>query len=89
MCTGGALAGTRLGVLALVTWVKWKWMRRNTQGKVPSYTVVDLSVGYDLGEASDTLSGATANLLVNNLFSMKSTTPVTTNRTVGSVLSSL
>ena len=38
------------------------------QRKVPSYTVVDLSVGYDLGEASDTLSGATANLLVNNLF---------------------
>ncbi|MCZ8486652.1 hypothetical protein O9993_19085 [Vibrio lentus] len=30
--------------------------------------MVDLSAGYDLGEASDTLSGATANLLVNNLF---------------------
>jgi iron complex outermembrane receptor protein len=40
----------------------------NTQGKVPSYTVVDLSLGYDLGYASDSLSGAQANLIINNLF---------------------
>jgi len=40
----------------------------NSQGKVPSYTVVDLSLGYDLGNASESLSGAQANLIVNNLF---------------------
>ena len=40
----------------------------NTQGKVPSYTAVDMSVGYDLGNASESLTGATANLIVNNVF---------------------
>lgn len=40
----------------------------NKQGKVPSYTVYDLSVGYDLGNVSESLTGATANLIVNNLF---------------------
>ncbi|CAK1731540.1 TonB-dependent siderophore receptor [Vibrio crassostreae] len=64
---GGALAGTRWS--AGVRYMgEMEMDATNTQGKVPSYTVVDLSVGYDLGEASDTLSGATANLLVNNLF---------------------
>ncbi|WP_192891066.1 MULTISPECIES: TonB-dependent siderophore receptor [Vibrio] len=64
---GGALSGTRFSAGARYMG-EMEMDATNTQGKVPSYTVVDLSVGYDLGEASDTLSGATANLLVNNLF---------------------
>ncbi|MEZ8501715.1 TonB-dependent siderophore receptor [Vibrio splendidus] len=64
---GGALAGTRWSAGARYMG-DMEMDATNTQGKVPSYTVVDLSVGYDLGEASETLSGATANLLVNNLF---------------------
>ncbi|NOI54984.1 TonB-dependent siderophore receptor [Vibrio crassostreae] len=64
---GGALAGTRWSAGARYIG-EMEMDATNTQGKVPSYTVVDLSLGYDLGEASDTLSGATANLMVNNLF---------------------
>ncbi|MEZ8111370.1 TonB-dependent siderophore receptor [Vibrio splendidus] len=64
---GGALAGTRWSAGARYMG-DMEMDATNTQGKVPSYTVVDISVGYDLGEASETLSGATANLLVNNLF---------------------
>ncbi|PMG42527.1 ligand-gated channel protein [Vibrio lentus] len=64
---GGALSGTRFSAGARYMG-EMEMDATNTQGKVPSYTIVDLSVGYDLGEASDTLSGATANLLVNNLF---------------------
>ncbi|PMN00750.1 ligand-gated channel protein [Vibrio splendidus] len=64
---GGALSGTRFSAGARYMG-EMEMDATNTQGKVPSYTVVDLSVGYDLGEASETLSGATANLLVNNLF---------------------
>ncbi|UPR59865.1 TonB-dependent siderophore receptor [Vibrio sp. ED004] len=63
----GALAGTRWSAGARYMG-EMQMDAENKQGKVPSYTVVDLSVGYDLGAASDTLSGATANLLVNNLF---------------------
>ncbi|MEZ9516413.1 TonB-dependent siderophore receptor [Vibrio splendidus] len=64
---GGALSGTRWSAGARYMG-EMEMDATNTQGKVPSYTVVDISVGYDLGEASETLSGATANLLVNNLF---------------------
>ncbi|PMH32543.1 ligand-gated channel protein [Vibrio lentus] len=64
---GGALAGTRWSAGARYMG-EMEMDATNTQGKVPSYTVVDLSLGYDLGEASDILSGATANLMVNNLF---------------------
>ncbi|UOE87401.1 TonB-dependent siderophore receptor [Vibrio splendidus] len=64
---GGALSGTRFSAGARYMG-EMEMDATNTQGKVPSYTVVDISVGYDLGEASETLSGATANLLVNNLF---------------------
>ncbi|KAB0465422.1 TonB-dependent siderophore receptor [Vibrio kanaloae] len=63
----GVLAGSRLS--AGVRYVAEMQMdATNTQGKVPSYTVVDLSIGYDLGAASETLLGATANLAVNNIF---------------------
>jgi len=44
----------------------------NTQGMVPDYTLVDLSLGYDLGYASTSLEGATVNLIVNNLFDKQS-----------------
>ncbi|MGX9415716.1 TonB-dependent siderophore receptor [Vibrio sp. WJH972] len=40
----------------------------NSVQKVPSYSLVDLSLGYDLGNASESLSGAQANLVVSNLF---------------------
>ena len=46
----------------------------NDQGMVPSYTIVDMSLGYDLGYMSNSLSGATANLIVNNLFDTESYT---------------
>ncbi|ROQ79568.1 TonB-dependent siderophore receptor [Vibrio crassostreae] len=64
---GGALAGTRWSAGARYMG-EMEMDATNTQGKVQPYTVVDLSLGYDLGEVSDTLSGATANLMVNNLF---------------------
>ena len=63
----GSLAGTRLG--GGVRYVGT--MERddtNTTGKVPSYTLIDLSLGYDLGHTNDTLKGATVNLIANNLF---------------------
>jgi len=44
----------------------------NTQGMVPDYTVVDLSLGYDLGYATSALEGASVNLLVSNLFNKQS-----------------
>lgn len=64
---GGPLAATRWSVGARYMG-EMERDATNTQGKVPAYTVVDLSVGYDLGAASDALAGANVNLLVNNLF---------------------
>ncbi|USH03643.1 TonB-dependent siderophore receptor [Grimontia kaedaensis] len=65
--TSGALDGARIG--GGVRYVGEMQMdANNTQGKVPSYTVADLSLGYDLGSASTSLDGAQANLVVNNLF---------------------
>ena len=63
----GALAGARIGGGARYMG-EMQMDASNSQGKVPSYTVVDLSLGYDLGNASESLSGAQANLIVNNLF---------------------
>ncbi|WGV99461.1 TonB-dependent siderophore receptor [Vibrio sp. YMD68] len=63
----GMLAGSRFSAGARYVG-EMQMDASNTQGKVPAYTVVDLSVGYDLGAASETLSGATANLAVNNIF---------------------
>ena len=40
----------------------------NTQGMVPDYTIVDLSMGYELGNAISSLDGTTANVIVGNLF---------------------
>ncbi|MFA0121675.1 TonB-dependent siderophore receptor, partial [Vibrio sp. 10N.261.48.A2] len=38
------------------------------KGQVPSYTLVDLSLGYDLGEVNSSLKNATANVVANNIF---------------------
>lgn len=63
----GALAGTRISGGARYVG-EMEMDATNTQGKVPSYTSVDLSLGYELGQASESLSGATVNLIANNLF---------------------
>lgn len=63
----GALSGTRLSAGARYVG-EMQMDTTNKQGKVPSYTVYDVSLGYELGNASESLSGATANLIVNNLF---------------------
>ncbi|USD40276.1 TonB-dependent siderophore receptor [Vibrio sp. SCSIO 43135] len=69
----GALAGTRAS--AGVRYVGEMQMdATNTQGMVPSYTTVDLSLGYDMSYLSSSLSGASANLIVNNLFNEESYT---------------
>ena len=46
----------------------------NDQGNVPAYTIVDMSLGYDLGYMNSSLSGASANIIVNNLFDTESYT---------------
>lgn len=69
----GPLAGARVG--GGVRYVGA--MQRdayNTGEKVPAYTLVDLSLGYDLGAMSESLNGAVANLVVNNLFDEESYT---------------
>ncbi|WP_047043906.1 TonB-dependent siderophore receptor [Vibrio mexicanus] len=63
----GPLSGTRLSGGVRYTG-EMQMDATNTQGKVPAYTVVDLSVGYELGYMSESLSGMTVNLLANNLF---------------------
>ncbi|WP_099608217.1 TonB-dependent siderophore receptor [Vibrio coralliilyticus] len=63
----GLLAGTRISGGARYVG-EMEMNAANTQGKVPSYTAVDMSVGYDLGNATESLTGATANLIVNNVF---------------------
>lgn len=62
----GPLSGTRLSGGVRYTG-EMQMDATNTQGKVPSYTLVDLSVGYELGYMSESLSGMTVNLLANNL----------------------
>ncbi|MFD2176120.1 TonB-dependent siderophore receptor [Veronia pacifica] len=69
----GRLAGTRLSGGARYVG-EMQMDATNTQGKVPAYTSVDLSVGYDLGGVAPSLSGTTANLAVNNAFDEESYT---------------
>ncbi len=71
--SSGPLRGARLGGGARYVG-EMEMDATNTQGKVPSYTIVDLSVGYDLGEISDSMTGASANLIANNLFDEESYT---------------
>lgn len=63
----GALAGTRISGGARYVG-EMEMDATNTQGKVPSHTAVDLSLGYELGQTSDVLAGATVNLIASNLF---------------------
>ena len=63
----GALAGSRISTGARYVGTM-QMNAENTDGKVPAYTVVDMSLGYDLGFLSESLSGASANLMINNLF---------------------
>ncbi|RXJ73922.1 TonB-dependent siderophore receptor [Veronia nyctiphanis] len=69
----GLLSGTRISGGARYVG-EMQMDVRNTQGKVPAYTIVDLSLGYDLGEFSDHLSGATANVAVTNALDEESYT---------------
>lgn len=69
----GPLAGSRISGGARYVG-SMQMNATNTQGKVPSYTITDLSLGYDLGHLSRSLDGATTSLLVNNLFDEESYT---------------
>ena len=62
----GWLAGTRLGAGA--RYIGERQMDAANTDKVPDYTVVDLSMGYDLSNLTTSLKGAAINLSVNNLF---------------------
>jgi iron complex outermembrane recepter protein len=67
----GVMRGSRVG--AGIRYVgEMQKDASNTQGMVPDYTVVDLSLGYELGNALSSLDGATANLTVNNVFDTES-----------------
>ncbi|GAL32753.1 ferrichrome-iron receptor [Vibrio maritimus] len=68
----GAMRGLRIGggVRYVGETVKNNAANVNA-GTLPSYTLVDLSIGYDLGEVSSTLKGASANLIANNLFNQE------------------
>ena len=67
----GLLNGSRIGAGIRYVGEMYK-DAANTQGKVPDYTVVDLSLDYDLSYASSVLDGATVNLLITNLFDTES-----------------
>ena len=65
------LQGTRLS--AGVRYVGEMQMdATNTQGMVPDYVIADLSIGYDLGNASSSLAGIQVNLTANNVFDTES-----------------
>ncbi|WP_114786236.1 TonB-dependent siderophore receptor [Vibrio tetraodonis] len=63
----GPLAGTRFSGGARYVGTM-QMDATNTQGNVPAYTVADISIGYDLSELSSSLTGASANMFVNNVF---------------------
>ncbi|CAM3545172.1 Ferrichrome-iron receptor precursor [Vibrio aerogenes CECT 7868] len=62
----GALAGVRLS--GGVRYVGEMEIDAANTGKVPDYTLVDLSAGYDLKHLSPSLDGAEVNLIATNLF---------------------
>ncbi|MEI8633759.1 TonB-dependent receptor [Vibrio sp. PP-XX7] len=66
---GGTLRGLRVGggIRHVGKTVRNDANDKNS-GKIPSYTLVDMSLGYDLGQLSDSLQGASINLVANNLF---------------------
>ncbi|WCE28861.1 TonB-dependent siderophore receptor [Vibrio sp. SCSIO 43137] len=65
----GAASGLKIGtgVRYVGETVKNNSSDKNN-GKISSYTLVDASVSYDLGQVDSQLSGASANLIANNLF---------------------
>lgn len=62
----GSLAGARLGGGVRYAG-KMERDAYNLTGSVPSYTLVDMSFGYELGNAVDSLDGTTVNVIANNL----------------------
>ena len=69
----GSLSGTRISGGARYVG-EMQMNAENTAGMVPSYVITDLSLGYDLGELNPSLSNASANLVVNNVFDEQSYT---------------
>ncbi len=63
----GALAGASFGAGARYVG-EMQMDATNTQGKVPSYTVVDVSLDYDLSHLAQSLTGASVMLRGNNVF---------------------
>ncbi|TVO37844.1 TonB-dependent siderophore receptor [Vibrio algivorus] len=62
----GILSGSRFGAGA--RYIGECQMDAANTDTVPDYTVVDLSLGYDLAYLTNSLQGAAVNLSVNNLF---------------------
>lgn len=62
----GLLAGTRLS--GGVRYIGEREMDAANTDKVPDYTLVDLSAGYDLSNLSDNLQGAQVSVSANNIF---------------------
>lgn len=62
----GILGGSRFGAGA--RYIGERQMDAANTDIVPDYTVVDLSLGYDLAYLTNSLKGAAVNLSVNNLF---------------------
>lgn len=62
----GILGGSRFGAGA--RYIGERQMDAANTDTVPGYTVVDLSLGYDLAYLTNSLQGAAVNLSVNNLF---------------------
>ncbi|MCF7354126.1 TonB-dependent siderophore receptor [Vibrio sp. CK2-1] len=62
----GILGGSRFGAGA--RYIGERQMDAANTDTVPDYTVVDLSLGYDLAYLTNSLQGAAVNLSVNNLF---------------------
>lgn len=57
-----------LGVGAGVRYIGTSWADDANTLKVPAYTLVDLSLRYDLGRVNGALKGATARLTAHNVF---------------------
>lgn len=57
-----------LGVGAGVRYIGTSWADDANTLKVPAYTLVDLSLRYDLGRVNSALKGATARLTAHNVF---------------------
>ncbi len=63
----GVFAGAKFGAGARYVG-EMQMDATNTQGKVPSYTLVDLALDYDLSHLASSLTGASLTLRGNNVF---------------------